>query len=82
MFDRKRRELVMLLGGAVVWPFAARAQKAGMPVIGFLHSGSAAVRTDLLVQFHQGLSEMGMSKDATWQLNTAGQMITSIDFRY
>jgi putative ABC transport system substrate-binding protein len=39
--DRMRRRQVMaLLGGATLWPFAARAQRSPFPVIGYLSSAS------------------------------------------
>ncbi len=56
----RRRELMLLLGGAAIGlPSAARAQQKAMPVIGFLHSASAAAYADLLAAFRKGLREAG-----------------------
>ena len=56
----KRRNFITLLGGAaVVWPLAAHGQQAGVPVIGFLRSTTAAGSSHLVTAFGQGLNEAG-----------------------
>ena len=54
----RRRQLITLLGGAVVaWPLAARAQQAAMPLVGSLFSVSAAQWEDKIAGFRRGLGE-------------------------
>ena len=53
----KRRELLVLLGGAVTIPRALRAE--AMLVVGFLDSASPGPEAPFLAAFHQGLSETG-----------------------
>jgi putative ABC transport system substrate-binding protein len=56
----RRREFIGLIGGAAAaWPFAAHAQQAGMPVIGFMSSRSPEDSMYLLAAFRQGLGDTG-----------------------
>jgi putative tryptophan/tyrosine transport system substrate-binding protein len=54
----RRRDFIILFGGAAAWPLAARAQQAGKPVrIGYLSATSAP---DLNIEnFRQGMSGVG-----------------------
>jgi len=55
----RRRELLLLVGGAMTAPHALRAEQKAMPVIGYLGSATPAANTRLLPPFHQGLGETG-----------------------
>ncbi|HMF26000.1 MAG TPA: ABC transporter substrate-binding protein [Pseudolabrys sp.] len=55
----RRRAFITLLGGAAVWPLAARAQQPTMPVIGFIRNTTRDDSADLLKAMHQGLRQTG-----------------------
>jgi ABC-type uncharacterized transport system substrate-binding protein len=56
----KRREFITLVGGATAaWPFVARAQQAGTPVVAFLDAASLETDVRGLAEFRKGLSEIG-----------------------
>jgi putative ABC transport system substrate-binding protein len=60
VFDIKRREFILALGGATAWPLAAQAQQpASMPAVGFLHGGSPEPFASNVSAFRQGLIDTG-----------------------
>ena len=62
----RRRELLVTLGGsAVAWSRTAHAQRAGMPVIGFLNTAAPYIDSyaRFLSAFRHGLKETGYIED-------------------
>jgi putative ABC transport system substrate-binding protein len=55
----RRRELMLLLGGAMTAARSLRAQQNTMPMVGVLGSGSPGPLAPFVAAFHQGLSETG-----------------------
>jgi putative ABC transport system substrate-binding protein len=59
----RRREFIAALGGAAAWPLAAHAQKASMPVVGFL--GLLPQRANPVATFREGLAAAGFVEGRT-----------------
>src|SRR5947209_8502746 len=70
----RRREFIASVGAAAAWPVVARGQQSGMPVVGFLHPGSAAPAAEQAEAFRGGLAESGIviGRDATIEYRWAG----------
>jgi putative ABC transport system substrate-binding protein len=59
----RRREFIKLfVGSAAAWPLAARAQRAAMPKIGFLHVASPKPFEGIVAGFRQGLKQVGYTE--------------------
>src|SRR5215472_12225520 len=67
-----RRELMLLLGGAMTSAEAVCAPQKAMPVIGFLGVGSLGSQAALVAAFREGLSQTGWAE---------GQNVT-IEYRW
>ena len=55
----RRREFITLLGGAAVWPLAARAQQPTVPVIGLISALDPESSVSRMTNFRRGLQELG-----------------------
>ena len=73
-----RRELMLLLGGAMMAARALRAQQKAMPVIGWLTGASPVPFAPFVAAFHEGLSETGYIRDKIWRSNTSGRRAATI----
>jgi putative ABC transport system substrate-binding protein len=61
----KRREFIMLFGGAAAWPLAAQAQQSGkVPRIGFLGMASPSTFASRIEGFRLGLRDFGFVEGA------------------
>jgi putative tryptophan/tyrosine transport system substrate-binding protein len=60
MLDLRRRQFLMLLGGAAGWPVAANAQRpTKLPTIGYLGSSTASAQSHWVAAFVQRLHDLG-----------------------
>ena len=81
----KRREFITALGVAAAWPFAAQAQQAAIPAIGFLSFRSANESEASVAAFREGLSEIGYADGRSvniafrWAERTLGHAAVGFD---
>jgi putative ABC transport system substrate-binding protein len=55
----KRRDFIMLVGGAAAWPVTASAQPPAVPVIGYLSFGWPTEREPFVAAFRQATKGYG-----------------------
>ena len=64
--NRRRAFITLLGGGAVVWPFTARAQQLEkLPIIAYLGSGTSVTQSPWVAVFVQRLHELGWIEGRT-----------------
>jgi putative ABC transport system substrate-binding protein len=68
----RRREFIALVGGTLTLPFAARAQKAPIRIIGFLYAGTEGTPTTTaqIAEINDGLRDNGMIEGRDYVLES------------
>ena len=62
----RRREFITLIGGAVAWPLAARAQQPGKrPIVGFLGDSTPLAESERAAAFARRLHDLGWIEGRT-----------------
>jgi putative tryptophan/tyrosine transport system substrate-binding protein len=56
---RRRDFIKIVTASAAAWPLAAQAQRAALPLIGYLSSRSPGNSADIIAAFRRGLNEIG-----------------------
>ena len=69
----RRRDFITLVGGATMWPFAARAQRPTTPVVGFVNAAAQQDYKRQLAAFLKGWLKVAMLRAGTSRLNTVGR---------
>ena len=78
----RRRELLLLLSGALTAPHAPRAQQKQMPVIGYLSGASPGASAPTVAAFRQGLSETGYVEGRNLAIEYPGRRVIMIGWRH
>src|SRR4029079_18077479 len=73
----RRREVIGLLGGAVAWPFAARAQQKTGLKIGLLGCTSADESTRYLDALRAGLKESGFVENQNIRIRSEERRVAN-----
>ncbi len=77
----RRREFIVGVGAAAtpaVWPLAARAEQAGVPMIGFLDTSSPEATERIVANFQSGLSSEtpALLRVKTWPSSSGGGKVS------